>query len=133
MVYGECNCGVVAFEITTDIKDVYVCHCSICRKYTGAAGVAVVIAHNDAFRWRRGEDQIATWKKPDADWLSAFCRTCGSALPGANDEERMFVPAGLITEGGERLRVAHHIWVGSKAAWDEIGDDGKQDMEAFGG
>jgi hypothetical protein len=45
----------------------------------------------------------------------------------------MFVPAGLITEGGENLRVAHHIWVGSKAVWDEIGDTGKQHAEAFQG
>jgi hypothetical protein len=56
---------------------------------------------------------------------------CGSPLPGANDAARTFVPAGLILEGGERLKVAHHIWVGSKAAWDEIGDAGKQHHEAF--
>ncbi len=45
----------------------------------------------------------------------------------------MFVPAGLISEGGEALRVAHHIWVDSKAGWDEIGDSGKQHPGAFSG
>lgn len=29
-----------------------------------------------------------------------------------------------IEEGGESLSVIHHIWVDSKAVWDEIGDSG---------
>jgi len=35
--------------------------------------------------------------------------------------------------GAERLKVAHHIYVGSKANWEEIGDSGKQHFGAFGG
>jgi hypothetical protein len=54
-------------------------------------------------------------------------------VPGANDKSRMFIPAGLISDGGAALRVAHHIWVDSKAAWDEIGDSGKQHAEGFEG
>lgn len=133
MARGKCNCGAVAFEIDAEIADVFVCHCSICRGFTGANGIAVVLVDNDKFRWLRGEDQFSTWKKPGADWRAYFCRTCGSALPGANDEKRMFVPAGVIAEGGEKLKVAHHIWVGSKAVWDEIGDAGKQHREGFEG
>lgn len=129
---GQCNCGAVAFEITTPISDVYVCHCSICRRFTGNNGNAVVVVANESFRWLRGEDHIATWKKPDAEWESWFCRVCGSSLPGRNDDARMFIPAGLISEGGENLKVALHIFVGSKAAWDEIGDAGKQFHERPG-
>jgi hypothetical protein len=43
----------------------------------------------------------------------------------------MFVPAGLLDDPGGTLEVLHHIWVGSKAGWDVIGDDGKQHPEAF--
>ncbi len=131
MAQGQCNCGAVAFEIDASLSDVFVCHCSICWKYTGSNGIAVVLSDKAVFRWLRGEDQIAHWKKPDADWESWFCRICGSPLPGPNDEARMFVPAGLLTGGDEALRVAHHIWVGSKAGWDEIGDAGKRHAEAF--
>lgn len=131
MLKGECNCGSVAFEIDADLSDVFICHCSICRRSTGSNGIAVVVTDNSAFRWTRGTEQIATWEKPDAEWQTWFCRTCGSSLPGANDATRMFVPAGLIVDGGESLRVAHHIYVDSKAAWDEIGDDGRQHPEAF--
>lgn len=133
MARGECNCGAVAFEIIDDISDVYICHCSICRRSSGSNGIAVIVVRNDAFRWLRGEDGISTWKKPDADWQTWFCRVCGSVLPGVNDDSRMFVPAGLVAEGNESLKVAHHIWVDSRAPWDEIGDSGKRHGGAFSG
>ena len=131
MITGQCNCGAVAFEIDAEVSDIYVCHCSICRRSTGSNGIAVVVTENASFRWTSGEDNVATWEKPDADWQTWFCRTCGSPLPGKNDEMRMFVPAGLIVEGDESLRVAHHIYVDSKAAWDEIGDSGVQHADGF--
>lgn len=75
---------------------------------------------------------MTTWHKPGHDWQMSFCQRCGSPLPGANDEARTYIPAGLITEGGENLSVAHHIWVASKATWDDISDSGKQHPHAFG-
>ncbi len=131
MMRGACLCAAVEFEIDTDEDYIYVCHCSICRRSTGVNGVAVVLVDKVAFRWTRGEEHIVTWTKPGSDWQTWFCPTCGSPLPGHNDAERMFVPAGLITEGGDRLRVGDHIWVNSKAAWDEIGDSGRRHPEHY--
>lgn len=133
MAGGSCNCGAVAFEINAALADVYVCHCSICRRATGSNGIAVIIVPNESFRWTQGESQISTWKKPNADWQTWFCACCGSPLPGVNDSERMFVPAGALTHGHEALEVRHHIWVDSKAGWDQIGDSGRQHAEAFEG
>ena len=133
MIEATCNCGEVAFEIDAELSGVYVCHCSICRRSTGSNGIAVVVIDNDAFRWTRGEDQVATWRKPGADWQTWFCRNCGSRLPGKNDDSRMFVPAGLLPNDAADLRVIHHIFVDSKAKWDEIGDAGKQHGEVFTG
>lgn len=129
MAQGQCNCGAVRFEINSEISDVYICHCSVCRKSSGNNGVAVVIVANEFFHWTMGEEQVAIWKKPDEDWLNCFCRRCGSQLPRINDDLHMAVPAGLITVGGESLKVVHHIWVGSKAVWDVIGDSGKLHLE----
>lgn len=132
MASGACNCGAVRFEILSALSDVFVCHCSICRRFSGNHGVAVVIVANEQFRWVGDTRHLRTWSKPGHDWQSHFCGVCGSALPGPNDADRMFVPAGLITEGGESLRVAHHIWVDSCAPWDEIGDGGVQHPGEFG-
>ncbi len=133
MAKGQCNCGAITFEIAAELSDVFICHCSICRRSTGSNGIAVLVVSNEDFRWTKGHEHIATWKKPDADWETWFCMTCGSRLPGVNDESRMFVPAGLITDGGDNLEVRHHIWVDSRAGWDVIGDAGRQHREAFEG
>ncbi len=133
MAAGECNCGAVKFEIDAELSTVYFCHCSICRRSTGSSGIAVVVIPNERFRWVQGKEHIATWKKPGTEWQTWFCRVCGSPVPGENNPSTTFVPAGTITSGGDDMRVAHHIWVGSKAVWDDIGGSGKQHMEAFRG
>jgi hypothetical protein len=133
MASGACNCGAISFEIGVDLSDVIVCHCSICRRATGSNGIAVLVIDKEQFDWTGGEELITSWKKPDADWEMSFCRICGSPVPGVNDATRIFVPAGLISEGGEMLRVAHHIWIDSRATWDELGDCGRRHPEAFEG
>jgi len=131
VVTGECNCGTVVFEADVEEPDVFICHCSICRRFTGSNGIAVVLCKNDAFRWLRGEDKKTVWNKPNAQWQANFCSVCGSALPGSDNIDSMFIPAGSISSGGEKLRVAHHIWVDSGAAWDVIGDQGRIHAKAF--
>ncbi len=131
MINGNCNCGAVRYEIDSDTSDVYICHCSICRRFTGSSGIAVLVVEKSRFKWLSGEEHVSTWKKPNSQWECWFCRNCGSALPGANTETTVFVPAGSITGGAGELHVAHHIFVGSKASWDVIGDNGKQHLEAY--
>ena len=131
MITGACNCGTVSFQASVEPTDLFVCHCSICRRATGSNGIAVIVVANEEFQWNSGASEISHWKKPDADWEMWFCRNCGSPLPGHNDAARMFIPAGTISRGGEALKVTHHICVDSKAGWDEIGDDGHQHGEAF--
>lgn len=128
---GECNCGAVSFEIDTSVQDVFICHCSICRRATGGTGIAVTIANSKYFSWLGGYELIKTWRKPNHDWETSFCTICGSPLPGKNDDQNMYIPVALLTSGTENLKVSHHLFVGSKAAWEEIGDSGAQHMGAY--
>ncbi len=130
MTQGQCNCGEVIFAITGEVKDVYFCHCSICRRATGTNGIAVVVVKNEDFNWLSGQELVKTWSKPEHDWQTSFCSNCGSTLPGKNDDSRLYIPAGLLPDLPE-LQVKHHIWVGSKANWDVIGDGGMQHQEAI--
>jgi len=41
----------------------------------------------------------------------------------------MYIPVGLLDSGYEELVVKHHIFVGSKASWEVIQDEGKQHAE----
>ncbi len=131
MISGECNCGAVAFEISTAMSDIYICHCTICCRSTGSSGIAVGIVAKDKFLWTRGEKDIGRWSKPGHDWETCFCMTCGSTLPGENDKTRMYVPVGLLTAGAADLKVVHHLYVDSKADWYVIGDSGKQHKQGY--
>ena len=132
MTIGACNCGAVQFEVSGPLPDVIMCHCSICRRYTGAAGIAVMVVPNESFKWLAGRELVRQWTKPGHDWQSFFCATCGSPLPGLNDDERTFIPAGLITGEAQPELVSDHIFVESKAPWDEICDHGTLHPQAFG-
>lgn len=129
---GSCNCGKVQFKGLNKLEDVYICHCSTCRKSTGSSGIAVAISKVEDFIWVSGLEFVKTWKKPNHDWETSFCTTCGAPLPGTNDESTYYVPVSLLDSGGEHLSVKHHIFVNSKASWSEIGDTGKQHPEHIG-
>lgn len=132
MISGHCNCGAVRFDIKCEPAGVYVCHCSICRRSTGSSGIAVVVVKNEDFEWTGGVDQIVQWSLPGASWDTWFCKTCGAKVPGHNDPKRMFIPAGLLPGDLPGLKVIHHLFVGSRAAWDVIGDDGQQHATRIG-
>jgi hypothetical protein len=60
----------------------------------------------------------------------AFCRECGAPAPDSNPRKMVYlVPAG-IPDDDPRLTVGEHIFVGSKAYWDVIGDDSAPRFDA---
>jgi len=96
-------------------------------------GIAVSIVGKGDFKWSEGKDRVRLWSKPEHDWQTSFCVVCGSPVPGENDENNMYVPVSLISTDTTNLKVAHHLFVGSKAEWEEIGDSGKQHIEGYSG
>lgn len=117
---GSCNCGSISFELDVTPSDVYICHCSICRKATGSGGIAVTVVPNASFRWLGVVAHLKTWSKPGHDWATSFCDNCGSALPGENDEGSMYVPVGLLDLGGEALQIKKRLFVDFKANWEIV-------------
>jgi len=131
LLVGKCNCGGVEFAAGSDVSDVFLCHCSICRASTGSGAIAVVIVQTSDFHWSKGQNLITYWSKPSHDWHTNFCRICGSSMPGKNDDIQTYIPVGSLTSGHEKLKVAHHLYVESKAIWEVIGDSGVQHPEGY--
>lgn len=122
---GSCLCQGVKFEIRGDIAGIGHCHCSKCRKVSGAGSNAVAYADPKHLVWTQGEKSISKFSLEDG-WSSVFCSKCGSPLPQSSlDYGICFVPAGVLDDdpGPE---VLSHIYVGSKASWDHIGDSAPQ-------
>ncbi len=129
MIRGSCLCGAVAFEAENPSGFRH-CHCSRCRRSRGAAFASNMFVKRADFRWVRGEDLVANYRLPGSQRFgNAFCRSCGSTMPRLVPVlDVMLIPAGsLDTDPG--IRPAHHIFVGSKAAWHEITDDLPQHHE----
>lgn len=131
---GSCLCGGVAFSISGPPGPIGQCHCSKCRKVSGTNGNAVFYATRDNFTWERGEELISRFFVLDGnEWHSVFCKTCGSPLPLDGQKSNMFfVPAGLLDDDPGGRGYAAHIFVDSKAAWEEITDEAPQFSEGFG-
>ncbi len=60
MVRGSCLCGAVRFEITGETTKIGMCHCSKCRKVSGAASNPLI----DSLL-RRGNVTIGAPNPPD--------------------------------------------------------------------
>jgi hypothetical protein len=123
MVKGSCLCAGIAFEVDGPLGPVMGhCHCSMCRKSSGAAFETVVSAPRSAVRWMKGADLVTRYcSSPDN--YRCFCRVCGSHVPDPQGQgEQLFISAGVLDDD-PGLRPAAHIFVGSKAPWYEITDD----------
>jgi len=97
-IRGSCLCGRVAFENNGKVSDIGQCHCSKCRKSTGAAHATTLVTAKDSFRWSSGETSIKTYETATG-YNSAFCAECGSPAPKFRNGKVFMVPA----SGGSSL------------------------------
>ena len=121
---GSCLCGAVAYAIDTPPLLARNCHCTRCQRARSAAHAANMFVAADGLRFTRGEDQIASYKVPEAQrFMQTFCRTCGSPVPRIDRDRNMaVVPMGSLDDHPSVIPEAH-IFVGSRAPWFTIADD----------
>lgn len=131
MTSGSCLCGATRFRITGKTTEIGMCHCSKCRKVSGVASNANLMVAADGLEWTSGDDAITKFKLPTG-WGVWRCGTCGSPTPMLHpDGGAYWVPAGLLDDD-PGVRLAGHIFVDSKAPWDELAGDGPRLREGFG-
>lgn len=123
MYKGGCLCGAVKYEIDGGIRNIVCCHCSICRKAHGTAFATNGIVHTGDFRFISGEHNLTGYESSPGQ-TKYFCKTCGSPILSRNlarlDQIRIRV--GTI-ESDISERPEAHIFVSSKANWEEVCGD----------
>src|SRR5438093_10884788 len=122
MIKGSCQCGGITFEIEK-VRALTHCHCSICRKTTGASFATYAHVRSERFKLLSGDDLI----DPGYEWTTgharSFCKRCGSPAPKFIDATGMVsVPAGLLDDD-PGLRPSMHVFASSKAPWIDLNDD----------
>jgi len=115
---GTCACGNVAYEITPPFQFFQYCHCSRCRKTSGAAHAANILLYRDQFTWKKGEELVNRWEHPDAErFCNSFCTVCGSKLPSfTRNGESVLVPAGTLNDNPP-LSPERNVFWKSRAEW----------------
>ena len=128
MISGECFCGSVKYEISSQLVSARSCHCSRCRKaFSGAGSAYAEISEPSLFRWVEGHDLLSTYKTHES-WGLQFCKQCGTTLCGIHGNTVHGVTLGSVN-GDPGVQIEQHIFVGSKAPWDHIGGQAPQFTE----
>ncbi len=117
---GGCLCGAVRYRSTAPPLRGVICHCSMCRKHSGAPILAFVHFPRDSFRWLKDEPT----RYPSSEFAErGFCSICGSTLSMHEDVlgDRVQVTVGSLDEP-DRVRMDDHVWTKEQILWFKVDD-----------
>ena len=123
MITGRCECAKVRYQVRGELKDFCHCHCTICRRFSGAAFASWGDVLRDEFSYVSGEENVRRYPFSDNS-DSLFCGNCGSTLfvETKSDPHMIYLTMGAV-DGDVVCPNGFHQFVGSKAPWFEITDD----------
>ena len=122
---GSCLCGGVRFEVTEPLVRASHCHCSRCRKHSGTFGLTHGRVPRSGFRLVAGEDLLRVYRSEPRAAAKVFCTVCGSSLFGGDwpDGDEVSIRLGAFDDD-PGIRPQFRTYVASRAAWDDLPDDG---------
>jgi hypothetical protein len=111
---GGCLCGAIRYRATARPLRSVICHCSMCRKHSGAPALAFVHFPAAAFTWLTVEPN---WYRSSPYAARGFCATCGSTLAMREEVlgDRVQVCVGSLDEP-HRVRIDDHAWTQERVA-----------------
>jgi hypothetical protein len=116
---GGCLCGAIRFRIDGEPRVVSHCHCSLCRRVSGAPFVTWLTVRKD----KMAITGDLLWYG-SSDWGSrGFCPACGTHLVGRSEHYERYwdITAGSL-DTPECIRPERHVFAGDKVAWLDITD-----------
>ncbi len=112
---GRCMCGAVGFTADEVPVKFGVCHCEMCRRWTGSALLGVTIPEGKIV-WT-GEENIA--RLQSSAWAErAWCSKCGTGLYFRVTMESAYsgsfeLPIGLF-DNADGFEMTHEIFIDQK-------------------
>ncbi len=121
---GSCLCGSIRYQVDKIEPRMGHCHCSMCRKFHGAAFATFGEAKVKNFHWLAGKNLLKSYQA-DNDTVRQFCSLCGSSLtfkPANDTGEFIEFSLGTLDDDID-LKPDAHIFTDSKANWATINND----------
>lgn len=120
MLKGGCFCDDVRYEAEGEPVHLTNCHCTICRRASGAPFVAWFTVPRSRFRFVRGEPNHF---RSSSGATRGFCGRCGSQLTFARDDAPHEIDVTTCTlDDPEALPPEDHTFMRSKLAWVALAD-----------
>lgn len=116
---GSCLCGRIRFQVLDFAGAAAHCHCTMCRKFHGAAFATLASVNEASLRWISGEDCLKFYTAANGT-IRGFCGECGSSILFKTPR----APAGIVEIAVGTMDVdipvtpSAHIFVESRANWD---------------
>ena len=117
MIHGSCMCGGIRFEIEK-VRAMTYCHCSVCRKTTGASVATFAHVRSERFKLLSGEDLINPGIRMDSWPCTGLLQPLRLARSGIRqcdrDGERSGRPIGGRPERtpfDARIHVVESRWI----------------------
>ena len=111
---GGCLCGAVRFRLNARPMAVNACHCTDCKKLTGATNLLMILAAREAFAHEGGPVERYRKRAESGREIDIVrCAKCGVRLwhePLAAPN-LVFVAAGTLDDPGWAIPTSH-IWAG---------------------
>jgi hypothetical protein len=114
-VTGGCLCGAVRFELDGPLRDVVVCHCSLCRRSGTFAGAYTLVPR---VAFRLAEETGLRWYVDVNGRSRGFCGTCGASLFWARENDAAISISAGALDGPTGLVTERHIFVADAADWE---------------
>ncbi|MEN9493156.1 MAG: hypothetical protein RJA63_3605 [Pseudomonadota bacterium] len=122
LLRGQCQCGAVHYQVEDSFEYALNCHCSQCRRATGAAFKTFAGIPRQRLQLIQGKDNLLIVGQPESAH-DVRCQHCGSLLYSiVREGAYAHVTLGTLTDT-PAIRPSAHIFVGSKAPWFTITDD----------
>lgn len=116
---GRCLCGGVHFELVAPVRDIVVCHCSLCRRSGTFAGAYTAVERDGL---RLSSTETLAWYVDVNGRNRGFCARCGSTLFWVSEgDSTISVSAGAL-DGPTGLAVARHIFMADVEDWERAPD-----------
>ena len=99
------------------------CHCSMCRKFHGAAFATLASVKTENFMWESGKANLKAYRA-DNGTVRKFCGECGSSLifVPSNDDGRLVEFSIATLNVDIELKPDVHIFTEYKSNWYDIED-----------
>ena len=120
-VTGGCLCGAIRYTVEEGPQKISICHCSMCRRWSGGPMMAV----HPKKPVRLDAAETLAWFD-SSEWAErGFCSRCGTPMFYRLKQapEELIPTAGSLDDPADVLGISRHIFIDEKPAFYDFADD----------